>query len=79
MGNHKSLSPPVLLMGDWTHKQIMWNHSVKKKRNDGKGFKTYPFDEWLTFHCKGGWEVLKISRNWHSSDQDTLVIFRKLV
>jgi hypothetical protein len=34
------------------------------------------FTEWLNWHCEGGWEVFKISRDFNG-DSGTWCIFRK--
>ena len=35
------------------------------------------FPDWLDLHCVGGWEVLKISRNFNDQHLRTWVVFRK--
>jgi hypothetical protein len=41
--------------------------------------KAISFVEFLDLHCRGGWEVFKISRNFNSANEDTWCIFRRLV
>ena len=35
------------------------------------------FTDWLDLHCVGGWEVLKISRDFNDKHWRTWVVFRK--
>ena len=35
------------------------------------------FIEWLNWHCEGGWEVFKISRDFQDGNGRTWCIFRK--
>ena len=55
-----------------------FNIIQQKKEMEWKN-KGISFVEFLDLHCKGGWEVLKISRDFNSQHQDTWCIFRRLV
>ena len=36
-----------------------------------------PFHEWLNKQCKGGWEVVKIARDFSTRAQSTWCVFRR--
>jgi len=55
--------------GDWEHKDATWS----SHRNSADG----ELSDWLDNHCEGGWEVIKISRNFNSQNQATWVVFRR--
>ena len=48
----------------------------------GNGFheknpKWLKFTDWLDMQCKGGWEVIKISRNFSDDQSGTWCVFRR--
>ena len=59
------------------------NHFVKSLELgwEGKNYAGLTFTQWLDTECKmdGGWEVLKISRNFRSLDKRTWVVFRQQI
>ena len=55
-------------MTDWKHKEATWNYNS----DDGT-----LFHEWLNRQCKGGWEVVKIARDFNSYDKSTWCVFRR--
>ena len=75
-------------MVDWIHKEGNWKWNGYSSTFDytdlgGKTLKIdredkgiLKFTEWLNWHCEGGWEVFKISRDFNG-DSGTWCIFRK--
>ena len=55
-------------MADWKHKEATWIH------NEGN---STLFHEWLNRQCKGGWEVVKIARDFNSYGNPTWCVFRR--
>ena len=53
-------------MADWEHKEASWE-------DDGFSGK---FPAWLDKQCKGGWEVIKISRDFRGYSS-TWCVFRR--
>ena len=73
-------------MADWEHKERRWSdHYYSNLEGDqiqNRNFvssKGNPrsFTEWLDWQCKGGWEVIKISRNFSDARSGTWCVFRR--
>ena len=74
-------------MADWIYKEGNWKINVfdELEYTDLGGeiltFSKYDggvlkFTEWLNWHCEGGWEVFKISRDFNHGS-GTWCVFRK--
>jgi len=65
--------------GDWEHKEAVWiteqNQNTRAWKNPISG----EFCSWLDRHCRDGWEVLKISRDFQARDANTWVVFRRRI
>ena len=72
--NPSSDTAEIMAKGDWEHKEEFWQNTDGRYTEQNQGFA-----DWLDEHCAGGWEVLKISRNFQSAHQNTWVVFRKQV
>ena len=68
-------------MSDWIHKTRNWSGQTQEDvdghgrhvRKDGY----LKFEKWLDMQCVGGWEVVKISRDFNNSMKPTWCVFRK--
>ena len=70
-------------MADWIHKTRNWNEQfqddidgVGKSVTDSYREGYLKFEKWLDMQCVGGWEVIKISRDFNHP-KSTWCIFRK--
>ena len=72
----------------WRHKDREYGNSTRydlgKSANKVNGYafsktarEPMAFEQWLDLQCKGGWSVLKISRNFTGSN--TWCVFRKKI
>tara|TARA_B100000767_G_C19273830_1_gene332512 strand:- start:136 stop:396 length:261 start_codon:yes stop_codon:yes gene_type:complete len=77
---------------EWCDKELHWEHNTAYSGwviRDGtlqliqfvdfESEEMVDFPGWLDYHCDGGWEVLKISRDFHSQVSKTWCIFRRLI
>ena len=63
-----------IMAKDWKYKEGTWDsHKFAVDKWDKY------FAGWLDGQCKGGWEVLKISRDYNCILKSTWVVFRKQV
>ena len=80
-------SPQARHMTDWEHKERFWNKHVYSARDDNAVviydesrediYFRRNFTEWLDWQCKGGWTVIKISRNFNAENLETWCVFRR--
>ena len=61
----------------WKHKEEWFEGASYYK--DGYDMQKGDFTKWLDEQCKGGWEVLKIARDFQSDANRTWVVFRREV
>jgi len=60
------------LNGEGVSKELMYSRT-----GNSDNFIERSFTEWLNWHCEGGWEVFKISRDFRTEEGATWCIFRK--
>jgi len=73
-------------MADWVHKTREWlgadcYHSIEDADwlnvGEDDGAALMCFEDWLDWQCEGGWEVIKILRDFSNKNEGIWCVFRK--